>query len=81
MKNLNQGAIVFFTGIVSIIGNPNYSKGNRESISLQQDTSKSIIGRYDSSKQDFNKFTSEHLVLRNDSKHKVEILIVHKAVI
>ena len=40
---------------------------------LQQDTSKSIIGEYFSPHQDVNKFTSESILLRNDSTFEYRI--------
>src|ERR1700743_898176 len=67
MTNHGRWGMVFLTCLVSILAKPNYSKGNCRRVSLQQDTSESIIGKYNSPKQDFNKFTSEHLVLKSDS--------------
>jgi len=59
--------MLFLICLVSNIAKPNYSKGDYQHMSLQKDTLKSIMGKYDSPKQDFNKFTSEHLVLKSDS--------------
>ncbi|PUZ19145.1 hypothetical protein DCM91_20890 [Chitinophaga costaii] len=65
--------LLFLVCLVSNIAQPNYDKGDFQHISLQKDTSKSIIGKYNSPKQDFNKFTSEHLVLKNDSTFEYAI--------